>query len=190
MKREVRVLGVDDAPFAFEDDRVEIVGVVVRVPAYVEGVLVSDVAVDGTDATERLATMIAESRFHETLSLVLVDGVALGGFNVVDLAALRDATGIPVATVTKKEPDPEAIERALRAKFADWERRLALIQRFPLEEVETAHAPVRVLRVGIERDDLAEILRRSTIRGRLPEPLRIAHLVATALKTGTSRGSS
>lgn len=189
MKREVRVLGIDDAPFSFEDDRVEIVGAVVRAPAYLEGIVVSDVAVDGDDATDRVAALVEGSRFRETVAVVMVDGVALGGFNVVDVEALHHRLGLPVLTVTKADPDLEAMERALRARFPDWERRMEVIRRLPLEEVETAHAPLRVLRAGIDRADAAALLRRTTVRGRLPEPLRIAHLVATALKTGESKGS-
>ena len=35
MKPQVRILGVDDAPFAFWDAETEIAGVVVRAPGYV-----------------------------------------------------------------------------------------------------------------------------------------------------------
>lgn len=190
MKREVRVLGIDDAPFSFRDERVEIVGVVVRAPSYVEGILLSDVAVDGTDATDRVAVLVEGSRFRETLSLLMLDGIAFGGFNVVDIEALHERLGLPVVTVTKKEPDLAAMEKALRARFEDWARRLEVVRRLPLEEVETAHTPLRVLRVGIGLPEVKDLLRRTTVRGRLPEPLRIAHLIATALKTGESRGSS
>ena len=50
VKQQVRVLGIDDAPFSFGDRKVPIVGVVVRLPAYVEGVMMSEVTVDGDDA--------------------------------------------------------------------------------------------------------------------------------------------
>lgn len=190
MKPQVRVLGIDDAPFEFEDETVALVGVVVRLPAYVEGILVSQVTVDGADATETVVQMVGGSRFHEGLALVMTDGVAFGGFNVVDIRAIHEALAVPVATVTKKEPDMGAIETALRSRFADWERRLEIIQRSVPRRVDTPHKPLYVDSVGMPEGDVETLLRRSTVRGALPEPLRIAHLIATALKAGESKGSS
>ncbi|MFQ5907575.1 MAG: DUF99 family protein [Thermoplasmata archaeon] len=190
MKTQVRVLGIDDGPFAFEDERVAVVGVVVRIPAYVEGVLVTEVEVDGTDATEKIVKALRDSRFREGLALAMIDGVALGGFNVVDIAKVHAETGVPIMTVTRKEPDLEAMERALVARFPDWTDRMAVITRAPLERFETAHKPLYVLREGIDAKDARDLLRGSTVRGALPEPLRIAHLMATALKVGESKGAA
>lgn len=190
MKPQVRVLGVDDAPFSFRDPETEVVGVVVRAPGYVEGVMMARVAVDGRDATARLEAMIGSSRFREGLALVLLDGAALGGFNVVDIATLHDAIGIPVATVTRKEPDPVAIEKALRARFPDAEERLAILRRQKVVRIPTAPKPLFVSCAGMGPRDVAEAIALCTVRGALPEPLRIAHLVATAVKRGESRGAT
>lgn len=190
MKRQVRVLGIDDAPFTFEDEEVEVVGVLVRLPSYVEGIMVTKVTVDGRDATERLSEMIGGSRFREGLALILLDGAALGGFNVVDVEGLHERLSIPVATVTRKEPDLPSMERALKARFPDWKERLQLIQRSVLERVETPHKPLYVHALGMPMEDVRALLRRATVRGALPEPLRIAHLIATAIKVGESKGSS
>ncbi len=190
MKPQVRVLGIDDAPFTFEDVMVEIVGVVVRLPSYVEGIMVSEVHVDGDDATMRVAEMVRNSRFREGLALIMIDGVAFGGFNVMDIEELHERVSIPIVTVTRKEPDMEAIKVALKAKFSDWRGRLKTIERSTLERVETPHKPLYVHAVGIPLHDAKVLLRKSTVRGALPEPLRIAHLIATALKAGESKGSS
>ncbi len=190
MKAQARVLGVDDGPFAFTDEHVTVVGVVVRAPSYVEGVLTTRVRVDGTDATEALATAIGRSRYREGLALVLLDGAALGGFNVVDIDALHEAIRVPVATVTREEPDLQAMELVLRRKFADWEARLAILHRHPLMKVETAHKPLYATAVGLEPAALREAIRMCTVRGALPEPVRIAHLVATAIVKGESKGNA
>ncbi|MFQ5919293.1 MAG: DUF99 family protein [Thermoplasmata archaeon] len=190
MKEQVRVLGLDDGPFSFGDPTVAVVGVVVRLPSYVEGVLVTEVEVDGTDATARIVEALQQSRFREGLALIMIDGVALGGFNLVDIAQVHRETGVPAMTVTRKDPDLDAMEKALRARFPDWEARAEVIRRSPLEQVETPHKPLYVLREGIGSEDAVDLIRRSTVRGALPEPLRIAHLMATALKTGESKGSA
>ncbi len=124
MKSKSRFLGIDDAPFRFSDERVPLVGVVVQAPAYIEGVLTTLAEVDGHDATDRIAAMIRASRYRTGLAMVLLDGTAVGGFNVVDVDALRAAIERPVVTVTRKKPDLAAIETALRRRFDDWEERL------------------------------------------------------------------
>jgi len=188
MKPNVRILGIDDAPFRFGDAETEAVGVVVRAPSYVEGVMMTHVAVDGRDATARLAAMIGRSRYRDNLALVLLDGAALGGFNVVDIAALHAETGVPVATVTRDEPDAAAIERALRARFPDADERLAVLRRQKISKVATAHKPIYVSAAGIGMRELAEAIKLCTVRGAIPEPIRIAHIVATAVKKGESHG--
>lgn len=188
MKEHVRVLGFDDAPFRFGDARVPVVGVVVRAPAYVEGVLATAVAVDGDDATDVLGATLRASRYRDGLALVLLDGIALGGFNVVDLDRLHKAVGLPVATVTRRRPDLRAMDAALRRRFPDWRERSALLRRNPLWPLPTEHRPLYGAGAGISRDALAALLARCTVRGAIPEPLRLAHLIAAAVVKGESRG--
>lgn len=188
VKPEVRVLGIDDAPFSFEDETTDVVGVVTRGASYVEAVLRTQVEVDGSDATERLLGVMRDSRYREQLRIVMIDGAALGGFNVVDLDRLHAQLGVPVMTFTRDKPDFAAIEAALRKYFADWEARLSLLERYAPSEVETDHNPVYVKAVGLTEAETREALRRTTIRGVVPEPLRLAHLIATAYKRGESHG--
>jgi endonuclease V-like protein UPF0215 family len=188
MKPHVRVLGIDDSPFHFEDDRALVVGVVVRLPSYVEGVLRAWCEVDGTDANDVLTEMVIRSRFREQIKLAMVDGIALGGFNIVDISALHERTGVPFATITRDPPDVSGMENALRSHFPDWEKRIAMIRRHPLREVKTDYKSIHVAQVGIPAEEAEELIRGSTVKGVLPEPIRIAHLIATAMGTGESRG--
>ncbi len=189
MKPHLRVLGLDDAPFKFSDATVPVVGVVVRAPNYLEGVLTTRVTVDGDDATDRLLERIAASRYREGLALIMLDGVAMGGFNLVDTHRLHEELGIPVATVTRRPPDLAAMEGVLRRKFPDAERRIKLLRRSATVEVPTAEGrPLIAGAVGIAPGELRGIITRTTVRGSLPEPLRLAHLIATAMVRGESHG--
>ncbi len=188
MKDQIRVLGIDDGPFEFGQARTNIVGVAVRLPGYVEGVMVSDVEIDGLDSTQRIIEMLSPSRYLEQLKLIMLDGAALGGFNVVDVRRLNNELGIPVTTVTRDSPDYAEIENALRKHFDDWQVRLDMLRNTDVEEYDTGHTPIFVGRVGIEREELAGIFAGSIVQGALPEALRIAHLIATAMARGESRG--
>lgn len=181
MKPDIRVVGFDDAPFTWDDARVPVAGVVVRGASYVEAILRTDVAVDGDDATARLAEAVLACAQRPDLKAILLDGASLGGFNVVDLPALREATGLPVLTVTRGEPDWDAMLTALRKHHPDWERRWAMLSERP-EPMPTGGAPLYVRAVGMTRDEAAEALARTTVRGHLPEALRLAHLAARVLR--------
>jgi endonuclease V-like protein UPF0215 family len=188
VKAKSRFLGIDDAPFRFSDGTVPVVGVVVQAPSYIEGVLTTLVEVDGRDATDRIAEMISSSRYREGLAMVLLDGVAVGGFNVVDVDRLHAAIRRPVVTVTREKPDLAAIERALRRRFDDWEDRLARMRRHDAVPVRFHASTLWVSFVGAELRAVEEAIALTTVRGNLPEPLRIAHLMAAGIARGESRG--
>src|SRR5437879_13781016 len=105
MKAKSRFLGIDDAPFRFSDETVPVVGVVVQAPSYIEGILTTLAEVDGHDATEGIAAMVRRSRYRAGLAAILVDGTAVGGFNVIDVAAARAAEYRIRLLATAKEPD-------------------------------------------------------------------------------------
>ena len=188
MKSQIRVLGIDDGSFSFGQARTAVIGVSVRLPAYVEGVMMTHVEIDGLDSTDKIIEMLRSSKYLEQLKLIMLDGAAVGGFNVIDVHRLNRELEVPLITVTRDMPDYGEIESALRKHFEDWEPRLEMMKSTVLEEYDTGHSPIFVGRMGIERDELEEIIRASIVQGALPEALRIAHLVATAVARGESRG--
>jgi len=188
LKDQARVLGIDDGPFVKGIGRAALAGVLVCPPGYVEGVIVSSCQVDGEDANQAIISMVQDSRFSEQVRMVMVDGAALGGFNVVDVRALSEDLGVPVMTVSRDVPDMEAIRSALKMHFPDWERRFEIISRNHVRPVEVPDGRVFVTSEGIDEREADAMVRRCTVRGCLPEPVRLAHLVATALVRGESRG--
>ncbi len=188
MKSQYRTLGIDDAPFKFGDERVPIVGAVVRGENYLEGVLRTEVKVDGRDATRKLSTLINGTRFKEQIRVIFLDGISLGGFNVVDIKKLYETTGVPVITVTRLKPDFTEMENALQKHFKDWKARLKVITSIKVEKIETKHNPIYVGLAGLNLALAEKYIIQTTIRGALPEPVRIAHLIATGIVKGESYG--
>ncbi|MGK4005716.1 DUF99 family protein [Sorangium sp. So ce1036] len=179
------VIGVDDAPFAREHrGDVPVVGAVFA-GLRLEGVLSTRVRRDGRNATAAIAAMISGCRFYAQAQVVLLQGIAVAGFNVVDIAALHDALALPVVVVARRLPDLPAIRDALLSRVRGGRRKWALIERAgPMEPV----AGVYVQRAGISLEDAGALISRLSVHGRLPEPLRAAHLIAGGLATGESRG--
>jgi endonuclease V-like protein UPF0215 family len=182
MKEDVRVIAVDDGPFRFGDARAFLVGLVVRGKGYLEAVVSSTVSVDRLDGTATVVDLVKGCRQLPQLKAVLLDGLTLAGFNVVDIEEVHIATGVPVITVVDKVPDPEAIRRALEGRFPDWEDRLSLISRPETYSVELPDGGVLTCHVaGLSIEEAKELLRTITLRGHLPEALRMADLVASGL---------
>ncbi len=179
------VIGFDDAPF----DRVRrgdvpVVGAVFCGPR-LEGVVLGRVRRDGANATRVLERLVAESRFAPHLQLVFLQGIALAGFNVVDIQALHRALAIPVLTVARRSPDVAAIEAALRGRVPGGARKLRLLRRAGAME---PLGGVWVQRAGIDAREAERVIRRFALHSHVPEPLRTAHLIAGALVTGQSTG--
>ena len=188
MKRQVRVLGIDDSPFKFGDGKSVVVGALVRSPGYLEAVMRTEVTVDGTDATELVVDMVLGSRYREQVKVVMIDGVALAGFNVVDIDALHEVLEVPVLTVTRDPPDMDGIRAALEKHFEDWRDRFAVVTKHPLRRIKTTSKPLYASGVGLTWKEFEEVVAMSTVRGVVPEPVRVAHLVSSAMARGESYG--
>ena len=190
MKQHVRLLGIDDSPFNFNEKYSTIVGVVMRGGKYLEGVLSSQVTIDGLDATNICIDMIKATRHRKQLKAIMIDGIALGGFNIIDIKELFSETDLPVITITRDYPDFLKISKALEKNFNDWKKRLELMSSGTLHKIETSYSPIYVKCSGINIKEAKEIIKLSTIRGVIPEPIRVAHLIASGIKRGESYGKA
>lgn len=184
-KRFSNIAGFDDAPFARDHTGdVDIVGTVYAGLRF-DGLLVGAVEKDGFDAADRLAALIAASRFAEHLQLIMLQGIALAGFNVVDVFALYDRLKLPILVVARKQPDMAAIQSALQSGITHCDAKWAVISRLGAME---PLGPVFVQRVGLSLAQAATVMERFVVYGNMPEPLRTAHLIAGAIANGESRG--
>lgn len=179
------VAGFDDAPFPrSHQGRVAVVGTVYADLRF-DGVLTGRIEKDGFDAAENIAAMISQSRFAGHVRLILLQGIALGGFNVVDVFGLHERLGLPVMVVARKQPGMAAIQTALLTHIPRGREKWAIIEKLgPMEPMENVY----VQRLGLSGPEAAAVLRRFCIHGRIPEPIRTAHLIAAAMACGQSRG--
>lgn len=184
MKEEARVIGIDDGPFVkHKDKNVLIVGVLSRGGNFPDGVLSTTAAVDGTDATEKIAQMIKKSKFAPQLHAIFLKGVAVGGFNVIDIHKLHELTKRPVIVVVRDYPDFHKIYRALTR--LGMKREIEIIKQLP---EPTKVGQLYVQYAGTDLDTVKELLKITCTRSLIPEPLRVAHLIAAGIVKGESRG--
>ncbi len=186
-RRFSNVVGIDDAPFERTSrGDVPVVGVVFAAHR-LDGLLTTKIRRDGVNSTAQLIAMLNGSRFRQHLHAVLLQGIALGGFNVVDLHGLHRALGLPVLVVARRQPNLERIRSALLAHVPGGLKKWKLIESAGKME---STAGVWVQRAGISREDAAALIRQHRIHGSLPEPIRVAHLIAGGMTTGESRGGA
>lgn len=149
-----------------------------------EGVLSDRVRRDGANATTVLARLVDGCRFRPQLQALLLQGIALAGFNVVDIHRLNERTGLPVLVVARRPPDLRAIHDALFARVPGAARKWRLIQRAgPMEPA----GRVWVQRAGLDLARAEALVQALAVNSDVPEPLRTAHLIAGGIARGESR---
>ena len=179
------VVGFDDVPFSRSHrGDVRVIGTVYT-GLRLDGIISGFIRRDGANATDKLERLVRESKFAPQLKLVMLQGIALGGFNVVDIHGLYEGLGIPVLVVARRAPNFRAIKDALLGRVPGGARKWRLIER--AGEMERA-AGVYVQRAGLTLAEACEVIERYTACGRIPEPLRVAHLIAGGVTEGQSRG--
>lgn len=188
IKPEIRVLGVDDGKFIpHSKAQVPVVGVVFRGGYWLDGVMSTQITVDGFDATSKISNMIRNSPHYKQLRVVMLNGITFGGFNVVDIQALNAQTNLPIIAVTTRKPDLTRVHLALKNLPNSEERWKAVVNAgeiFPVV-IRDGTQRVYVEVAGIAMDSAVEVLRLTATRSKIPEALRVAHLVASGISLYT-----
>jgi endonuclease V-like protein UPF0215 family len=189
IKNEIRILGIDDSPFdKFKDKHVDLIGTVFRGGSYLEGVLKREIFVDGDDVTEKIIEMVNSTRHKGHLRVIMLSGITFGGLNIVDIELLYTEIGLPVIIVTRKLPDLASMKMAISNVKNPDEKVKRLLAAGALLEIESGGKKVVIQIKGISLSDAKEIIKISTIRGLIPEPLRVAHIIASGVSKGDSIG--
>lgn len=184
VKPEIRVLGVDDGVFTpHSKELVDVVGVVYRGGYWLDGFMHTRVQVDGMDATEKLAEMVLKSPHYSQLRVIMLNGVTLAGFNVVDIEELYRRVKLPVVAVTREKPNFDDIQKALQNLPQSQERWKAIEKAGKILKVRTREGeePVYAHAAGLSEEDTKRILKSTSTRSSIPEALRVAHIIASGL---------
>jgi len=183
--RHPHVLGIDDAPFRKgQPDAVPIVGVMMQGSTLVEGVAVSSFPADGDGATDHLADWVLGLRWLSGLQAVVLGGITIAGLGIVDMVELAQRLELPVIAVTRRDTSKSELRRALLA--ARLHERVEILGRAP--RARHLDDGLFIACAGIEEEAAGPLVRATLSKAKLPEPLRLAHLIGAALVRGQSRG--
>lgn len=192
IKREIRILGVDDAPFIPHTTQpVMLIATVFRAGNWLDGVIRTYIMGDGRNSTHQIIIMVNNTRHKDQLGVIMLDGITFGGFNIANIRKIFEATRIPVIVIMRKYPNLTKIEKALK-RFPDWKERwndvldAGEIYKIKNENKEDLYIQI----CGIDLEDAEKIVKLSTTRSAIPEPLRVAHIIAAGVITGESKGNA
>ncbi|MBI5679557.1 MAG: DUF99 family protein [Methanobacterium sp.] len=190
IKEEIRILGVDDAPFPHHTkNRVMLIGTVFRGGTWLDGVLRTYISGDGKDSTEKIIKMVNGTRHKGQIGVIMLDGITFGGFNIANIKKIFNETEIPIIVIMRRFPDFKKIKKAL-SRFEDHEERWeCVLAAGTVHKIENKE-PIYIQVHGIDLEDAEEIVAISTTRSAIPEPIRAAHIIEAGVETGESKGSA
>ncbi len=183
LKQEIRVLGIDDASFEKDDREVLVIATYFRGGRSIDGILSTTIKKDGTDSTRKLINMVNKCKFKSTLKCILLNGIALGGFNVIDLKKLNKETSLPIIIVIRNYPNYKKIFSAL--ENLNMKNKIKLIEKAG-KVVKLDRIYVQLTGISLER--AKEIISITATSSYIPEPIRVAHLIGAGIKKGESSG--
>jgi len=177
--QKMPIVGVEDGSFQKGVARKALLAAVLLRGMKIKNVKVTEVTVDGLDATQRLSEILSEWEFVA----VLLAGVSFAGFNVIDPTVIHEKFEKPIIIISKTKPDNKAVKQALQRHFEDWKIRWAIFEKlnsFHRITVSTG-APIYVETIGMGVRLAANLISALSFCGRVPEPIRIARLIARGL---------
>ncbi|HEC57368.1 MAG TPA: DUF99 family protein [Candidatus Syntrophoarchaeum butanivorans] len=181
-KRGLRVLAIAES-FRRNGDRSILAGVVMRADCRIDGIGVDSATVGGLDATEGVLRIFYKLGRRD-INLILLNGAVISWFNIIDIDRVYTLLGLPLISLTY-EPS-EGLERYIKEYFGDSEDYNERVSRYrslgDRSEVmlKSGHR-VWVRTAGITEKDAAVVLNRFTSHGRIPEPIKIAKLIARSI---------
>jgi endonuclease V-like protein UPF0215 family len=182
----MRIVGVDDGGFHV-DRKVKQHALLVAVlflNLQVASVNVGRIEVDGRDANSAMASLLSRMKYDAAM----LAGISFGGFNVVDIAQLSRTIRKPVIVITGERPHNAAVQRALRKHFPDWRERWRVVRSAGrLYSHRVRREPPLYFEVQGATSQFARKAISSTATiSRLPEPIRVARILARGLSQMTS----
>ena len=185
-KPGIRAVGVAES-FRQGEKQSVLAAVVIRADLVVDGFGLGHCTVGGDDATGSIARLIRSLKRND-VNVVIVSGAILSLYNIVDLPTLARRIRLPVICLTYK--DSEGIEESIRRHFAESAgskleayRSLGKRTAVKLSSGRTVYARGE----GVGLTEMQEILNRFTIQGSVPEPVRVARLLARTILRLSSR---
>jgi len=141
------------------------------------------ILIDGLNATRMIIDMAENLSLYSSNPVIMLDGITYAGFDIADPDKIYMETSIPVITFIQYPLDLERIKHALVKHFKDYQKRYDVIRRVYTRSTPlmTAWRVVRFYSVGLPIKEASTLLKKLMTYSPVPEPLRIAHMLASTI---------
>tara|TARA_B100002003_G_scaffold239702_1_gene259377 strand:+ start:1106 stop:1681 length:576 start_codon:yes stop_codon:yes gene_type:complete len=179
-KRGIRALGISES-FKKEIGTKSILGgVVMRSDLIVDGLLFGVATLEGDDATDAILSMVKRLNRND-INIIIISGAIISLYNIIDIDRVGQETGIPIICITFEESGGlvQSIKRHFPKK---WEKKVEEYKKLDRREVIYLKTGYRIFArtYGLDIDESKKVLDKFILQGAVPEPVRLARLLAKA----------
>jgi len=178
-KRGIRVLGIAES-FRKTSASSTLAGIVMRRDLVIDGMVFGNVTIEGNDSTQNILSMYRSLKRND-INCIMLDGLIISMYNIIDGQELRENTNVPVIAITFK--DSEGLEDTIQHRFSN-DSKLKLEQYRKLGQRDKillkTGKTLFVRHWGLSSKEASTIIDSFTLQGSIPEPIRIAKLAARA----------
>ncbi len=185
-KKGLRGLAIAES-FRQNSERSILSGLIMRRDFVIDGFVFGSATLEGNDVTDQILHMY-EELCRSDISYLILSGLIVSMYNIVDIKKLHDSLQIPVIGITYNESD--GIEDAIKHHFPkSFESKINEYKKLGKRERITLHTShdLFVRYEGCTIYEVKQLLNELTLQGSIPEPLRVSQLLAnTLLQKGLS----
>ena len=180
IKREIRIAGIDDGCLNNTEKlrRRFLVGVIYRGGSWIDGVFKLKVRGECLDLTNRLAKTIKNSSHYGQIRLIMLNKLLFWGLNSLNPSKLNKKLKKPVMIVASK---PLKIESIKNLDPSDLDK---LKKPLKIEALNRLNFYVYLYGLSLKE---AEKVLEVTVYDGLPEPLKVARLIAKSLNSSLTQ---
>ena len=155
-------------------------GVVMRSDLIVDGLLFGVATLEGDDATDAILSMVKRLNRND-INIIIISGAIISLYNIIDIDRVGQETGIPIICITFEESGGlvQSIKRHFPKK---WEKKVEEYKKLDRREVIYLKTGYRIFArtYGLDIDESKKVLDKFILQGAVPEPVRLARLLAKA----------
>ena len=176
-KKGLRGLAIAES-FKENEKFSHLAGVVMRRDFIIDGFVFGYSTIEGNDATDAILQMHQKLN-RDDISFVMVSGLIISLYNIVDIKKIWNQLKIPIIGVTYE--DSKGIEDAIRYHFPEsYQSKIEEYQKLGQRSKISLHTgyDVFVRTEGCTIQEAKNLLNTMTLQGAVPEPLRVAQMLA------------
>lgn len=177
-KKGIRALAVAES-FKKNSKKSVLAGIVMRSDLVIDGVVLDYATVKGDDATDSIIRMY-DNLGRSDINLIMLDGLIISMYNIIDIDRLYEHIKKPIIAVTFEES--EGLDEHIKRVFTNYHKKLQAYHKLGERSkllLKTGYT-LYVRSKGIDQEESRRVLNKFILQGSIPEPIRVAKLIARA----------